>query len=155
MRAQKHRASRIARFSRLLFDSPQDSSSGNGIIGDVAQALRRLVTVAMALLLLLPLSLLLLLCGLLCALLCVCPPRPCGRCRAKEQGKLASIHGSPPLLREIGEPLQFTSGRVGWDERRREAGQFFCHGERGAVRIFSMLMPLAVAASAAKARSRS
>ena len=28
------------------------------------------------------------------------------------------------LAAGIGEPLQFTSGQVGWDERRRVAGQF-------------------------------
>jgi len=63
---------------------------------------------------------LLLLCGLLRGLLCVCPPRPCGRRRAKEQGKLASIHGPPPLLRETG-PFnlpQAESGGMNEGERR-------------------------------------
>jgi hypothetical protein len=55
MRAQKHLlTSRVAMFSRLLFDSPRDSS-GAGTAGDVARTLRRLVAMGMALLLLVPL----------------------------------------------------------------------------------------------------
>ena len=45
-------ASRTARFSCLRLDSPQDSSSDTGATRDVAQALRRVVALAMALLLL-------------------------------------------------------------------------------------------------------
>jgi hypothetical protein len=56
MRPQRHLlTSRMAMFSRLLFDSPCDSYSGAGIAGDVARRLRRLVAMGMALLLLVPL----------------------------------------------------------------------------------------------------
>ena len=49
-------ASPTARSSRLLLDSPHYSSGDRGAIGDVAQSLKRLVALGMALILLVPME---------------------------------------------------------------------------------------------------